>query len=163
MKISKTMENKMAETGNTQVSAQKTELSINILNINTMKRIKQIFLLAALCVCGTIGNSTTTTSGLNSINSKVIVAIRGNIKNVDYNGQRQSVIGYSVAISNSLYTTEDFVSYATDSVSATEAGTYAMGISSSDFCNVNPAFKNVEFVVFDGRLSINDNRRGCVK
>ena len=32
-----------------------------------------------------------------------------------------------------------------------------MGISSDDFFNVNPNFKDVEFVVVDGSLSISDD------
>lgn len=89
--------------------------------------------------------------------SKVVVTIKGNIKNVSYNGHLQSSIGYTVESSSANYTTDDFVCYATDSVSATKAGVYAMGISSDDFCNVNPNFKDVEFVVVDGCLSITDD------
>ena len=68
----------------------------------------------------------------------------------------QSAIGYTIETNSENYTADDFVCYATDSVSATDAGTYNMGISSADFCNVNPNFKNVEFVVVDGSITISD-------
>ena len=100
---------------------------------------------------------TAATAVLKNDESKVVVTIKGNIKNVSYNGHLQSSIGYTVESSSSNYTTDDFVCYATDSVSATKAGVYAMGISSDDFCNVNPNFKDVEFVVVDGCLSISDD------
>ncbi len=95
----------------------------------------------------------------NNVNEdKVVVTIKGNVKEVSYNGQMQSVVGHSVEISNPNYTTEDFVCYAIDSVSADVAGTYTMGISSADFCNVNPNFSDVIFVVVDGYLSIKDEQ-----
>jgi len=86
----------------------------------------------------------------------IVVTIKGNTKNVTYNGKLQSAIGYTVKINSDKYTTEDFVCYATDSVSAVNAGTYSMGIESSDFCNVNPNYDNVVFEVIDGCLSINE-------
>lgn len=96
-----------------------------------------------------------TTENYNNI---VVVTIKGNTKSVEYNGERQSVVGYTVETSSRHYTTDDFVCYATDSVSAVRAGTYPMGISSNDFCNVNPKYKNVVFKVIDGSLSIINNR-----
>lgn len=87
---------------------------------------------------------------------QVIVTIKGNVKTVDFNGEIQSSIGYTTEISSPDYTADSFLSFAIDSVSATNAGTYNMGISSSDFCNINPNFKNVIFVVYDGLLLISD-------
>lgn len=87
---------------------------------------------------------------------QVIVTIKGNVKTVDFNGEIQSSIGYTTEISSPDYTADSFLSFAIDSVSATNAGTYSMGISSSDFCNINPNFKNVIFVVYDGLLLISD-------
>ena len=154
MKKTGKMDIRLTETPNNRISI-KQNLFINQLNISIMKLIRHLFLLTAMCSCGTISNNASTVSALNNCNNKVVVAIKGNVKTVDYNGELQSSIGYTVEINSKLYTTEDFVSYATDSVSAVNVGTYAMGISSADFCNVNPAFKNVEFVVVDGSLSIN--------
>ena len=107
-------------------------------------------------LCGAICIGMSVTSNQSPIDEAVIVTIHGNVKNVDYNGRRQSAVGYTVESSSKRYTADDFVCYAIDSVSATKAGVYAMGISSDDFCNVNPKFKNVEFVVVDGYLAIND-------
>lgn len=120
-----------------------------------MKNKKLLGIVAIAAVMFTV--ITAATSILKNDESKVIVTIKGNIKNVSYNGKMQSAIGYTVESSSARYTTDDFVCYATDSVSATKAGVYAMGISSDDFCNVNPEFKDVEFVVVDGCLSISDD------
>lgn len=100
---------------------------------------------------------TTAATVLKNNDNTIVVTIKGNIKNVTYNGHRQSSIGYTVETNSDSYTTEDFVCYATDSVSAVNAGTYAMGISAADFCNVNPNYKDVVFVVVDGSLSISDD------
>ena len=117
---------------------------------------KKLFSIVAIAsVMFTVITAATTV--LKNDESKVVVTIKGNIKNVSYNGHLQSSIGYTVESSSANYTTDDFVCYATDSVSATKAGVYAMGISSDDFCNVNPNFKDVEFVVVDGCLSITDD------
>lgn len=117
---------------------------------------KKLFSIVAIAlVMFTVITAATTV--LKNDESKVVVTIKGNIKNVSYNGHLQSSIGYTVESSSANYTTDDFVCYATDSVSATKAGVYAMGISSDDFCNVNPNFKEVEFVVVDGCLSITDD------
>ena len=119
-----------------------------------MKKKRIISVVAIAVVMFTVVASAT--SLLKSSDNKVVVTIRGNVKNVTYNGHLQSSIGYTVETNSANYTTDDFVCYATDSVSATNAGTYAMGISSNDFCNVNPEFKDVVFVVVDGSLSISD-------
>lgn len=94
---------------------------------------------------------------LKNNDNTIVVTIKGNIKNVTFNGQRQSAIGYTVETNSDLYTADDFVCYATDSVSAVNAGTYPMRISSNDFCNVNPNYKDVVFVVEDGCLRISDD------
>ena len=119
-----------------------------------MRKKRIISIVAIAVVMFTVVVSAT--SILKSSDNKVVVTIRGNVKNVTYNGHLQSSIGYTVETNSKDYTTEDFVCYATDSVSATNVGTYAMGISSRDFCNVNPEFKEVVFVVVDGSLSISD-------
>ena len=120
-----------------------------------MKYKKLFSVVAIAAVMFTVITAATTV--LKNDESKVVVTIKGNIKNVSYNGQMQSSIGYTVESSSANYTPDDFVCYAIDSVSATKAGVYAMGISSDDFFNVNPNFKDVEFVVVDGSLSISDD------
>ena len=121
-----------------------------------MKRMKQLWILAAMGLCGAICIGMSVSSNQSPVDETVIVTIHGNVKTVDFNGHRQSSVGYTVESSSKRYTADDFVCYAIDSVSATKAGVYAMGITSDDFCNVNPKFKNVEFVVVDGYLAIND-------
>lgn len=91
-------------------------------------------------------------------NQTVVVTIKGNNVNFEYNGQRHSAVGYTVETNSRYYSADDFVCYAIDSVSAVKAGTYNMGISSNDFCNVNPKYKNVVFEVIDGSLTIINNR-----
>ncbi len=88
---------------------------------------------------------------------QIVVTIRGNVTTVEYNGELQTSIGYTTEISSPLYSADNFLSFAIDSVSATNAGTYSMGISSTDFCNISPKFKNVVFVVYDGLLTISDD------
>ena len=57
-------------------------------------------------------------------------------------------------ISNELYTEADFTFSGNDSVSGTDAGTYAMELKSSDFTNISKNFTDVEFVIVDGELEI---------
>lgn len=121
-----------------------------------MKRVKQISILAAMCLGGAICVGMSMASNQDPIDEPVVVTIHGNVKTVDFNGHRQSAVGYTVESSSKRYTADDFVCYAIDSVSATKAGVYTMGITSDDFCNVNPKFTNVEFVVVDGYLAINE-------
>lgn len=116
------------------------------------KRILHIVAIA-LVMTGVI---TTAASMLKNDDNTIVVKITGNIKNVTFNGQRQSAIGYTVETNSDLYTTEDFVCYATDSVSAVNAGKYPMHISAADFCNINPKY-DVVFEVVDGCLFISDD------
>lgn len=112
---------------------------------------------ALVAVCAAIV-ATIAVCAYMSSDKNVTVLIKGNVKSVNYTGSLQSSIGYTVEIDSPNYTTDDFVCYATDSVSATNVGTYAMGIDSRDFQNVNPKFNNVKFVVVeDGSLKINKN------
>ena len=124
--------------------------------IKTMKK-KRILHVVAIALVMTAVIATGALVFKNNDNT-IVVTIKGNIKNVSFNGQRQSAIGYTVETNSDLYTADDFVCYATDSVSAVNAGTYSMGISDADFCNVNPNYKDVVFVVVDGCLSISDDQ-----
>ena len=86
---------------------------------------------------------------------KVTVTIKGNTGSETYDGTEKTVEGYEVtSISNELYTEEDFSFSGDDSVSGTNAGTYYMGLEEADFENISENFTNVEFVVEDGRLTI---------
>ncbi len=123
--------------------------------IRTMRKKRILHIVAIALVMG--GVITAASSMLKNNDNTIVVTIKGNIKNVTFNGQRQSSIGYTFKASSDSYTADDFVCYATDSVSAVNTGTYPMRISSNDFCNVNPNYKDVVFVVEDGCLQISDD------
>ena len=88
------------------------------------------------------------------VTDKVTVTITGYTDTVTYNGAEQSVTGYETAISNPLYTAKDFAFSGTASVTGTDAGTYAMGLTAAQFENISQNFTNVEFTVTDGWLKI---------
>ncbi len=86
--------------------------------------------------------------------------IMGNRVTTVYNGEAQVATGFTFTASvaggelGGVYTANDFVFSGDPTVSGTEAGTYAMGLTPDMFVNVNPYFTNVEFVVVDGALTI---------
>ena len=84
----------------------------------------------------------------------VTVTIKGHKAEAKYDGQKHTAEGYDVSTSNALYTAADFKFTGTDSVTKTDAGTYAMGLDKSQFENKNGNFSNVTFVVEDGQLEI---------
>ena len=85
---------------------------------------------------------------------KVVVTITGKKDSKTYNGKEQSVKGYDVSISNAKYKEKDFEFSGKAIAKGTDAGTYKMGLKASDFKNTNKNFKNVEFEVTDGELTI---------
>ena len=96
------------------------------------------------------------TLAVTPLTDKVTVTVTGNTGTVTYNGAEQSVTGYKVeSISNPLYTAADFAFSGTASVTGTDAGTYAMGLTAAQFRNQSANFANVEFIVTDGSLQIN--------
>lgn len=88
------------------------------------------------------------------VTKKVTVTITGHTGGEKYNGAEQTVKGYDVAISDDLYTVNDFTFSGTDHVSGTNAESYPMGLKTSNFTNINENFDAVEFVVQDGGLTI---------
>ena len=100
------------------------------------------------------------TDGSLTINpiDKVTVTIKGNTGSETYNGEEQSVTGYTVeSISNNLYTSSDFS--LKEGVIAKAKGTdantaYLMNLTSDSFDNKSQNFSNVEFDVTDGSLTI---------
>ena len=84
----------------------------------------------------------------------VTVTITEHSGEADYDGNEHTVTGYDVAISNPLYTEDDFTFSGSASVSGTDAGTYAMELKPEDFTNTNTNFANVSFVIVDGTLVI---------
>ena len=91
-------------------------------------------------------------------NDEVVVTIVENSGTKVYDGTEQSVTGYTVgSISNAAYNAADieFVgSDAAKTASGTDAGTYDMNLSSSDFRNASGNFTNVTFKIVDGTLTI---------
>ena len=85
----------------------------------------------------------------------VTVTITGNKDTFTYDGTEQKVEGYTVEISNELYTEADFTFNGTKVVTGTNVGTYPMGLDASQFTNNNTNFTTVNFVVNDGELKIN--------
>lgn len=88
--------------------------------------------------------------------AKVTVTVNAASGSVTYDGAEKSVSGYTATSDNALYaaTTDNFSFTGEDTVSGTNAGTYNMGLTASDFANTNTNFSNVEFVVNDGTLTI---------
>lgn len=86
----------------------------------------------------------------------IIVTITGNTLTSEFNGKNQTVSGYTVACNNELYDINKYVSFTGDSiVSGTDAKTYNMGLTESQFTNNFAGFTNVTFKVTDGKLTIN--------
>ena len=83
--------------------------------------------------------------------SVAVVKIAGNTKTVTYNGEVQSVEGYTVT-SNPANATVTLVGEAV--ASGTDANTYPMGLSAADFTATSPNYKNVTIEVTDGYLEI---------
>ena len=90
------------------------------------------------------------------VTETVTVTIKENSGTVKYDGTEKTVTGYTVeSITNPLYTVNDFTFSGSAEVKGTNAGTYNMNLSPSDFTNTNTSnFPNVTFVVEDGQLVI---------
>lgn len=90
--------------------------------------------------------------------SEVVVTIKEHGDIVTYDGTAHTVSGYDVvSISNELYHENDFTfvgDTAHQTVSGTNAGTYDMALSASDFRNDNANFSRVTFVIQDNTLKI---------
>ncbi|WP_448918405.1 InlB B-repeat-containing protein [Holdemanella biformis] len=93
---------------------------------------------------------------ITEVNAEVTVTIKGNKDTVTYDGNPHSVEGYEITdISNKLYTKDDVKFTGEAKAEGTEAGTYQMNLSETQFSNKNSNFKKVTFVVEDGLLTIN--------
>lgn len=85
---------------------------------------------------------------------KIVVTIKGHTSTGVYNGKEQTVRGFDITTESKAYDLK-FVEYTGDSVvSGTNAGTYKMGLSKTDFKNTSVNYPNVEFDVTDGSLEI---------
>ena len=96
---------------------------------------------------------------ITAIDAEVVVTITGNTKTVTYNGEEQSVEGYTATITkdpSKLYTLGNIQLTGTAKASRTDVGTYDMGLKAEQFENTSKNFTNVTFVVAkDGWLKIN--------
>ena len=88
------------------------------------------------------------------VTDKVTVTVTGNNDSVLYDGNEQSVAGYTTAIDNQLYTVSDFTFTGEAIAKGTDADSYQMGLNKSQFANSSANFANVEFVVNDGALTV---------
>ena len=95
------------------------------------------------------------TLAVTPLTDKVTVTITGNNDSVLYDGNEQSVAGYTTAIDNQLYTVSDFTFTGEAIAKGTDADSYQMGLNKSQFANSSANFANVEFIVTDGSLQIN--------
>ena len=93
---------------------------------------------------------------ITKVNAEVTVTIKGHEATATYDGKPHSVEGYEITdISNKLYTKDDVQFTGQAKAEGTEAGTYQMNLSETQFSNKNSNFKKVTFVVEDGSLTIN--------
>ncbi len=93
------------------------------------------------------------------VTDKVTVTVTENSGKFTYDAKEHTVTGYSSMVSNNnLYVVQTSVKVTDDqahwAATATDAGTYPLGILSTDFENMNPNFANVEFVIKDGTMVI---------
>ena len=84
------------------------------------------------------------------------VTIIGHTRTVAYNGSEQTVTGYDVVSSNTLYGAADFTFTNGDSTATRQfVGTTSMGLNETMFHNTNPNFAgNVTFTVQDGSITV---------
>ena len=90
------------------------------------------------------------------VTDEVTVTIKGNSKTTPYNGEEQSVSGYTVeSISNTLYSSTDFTLNGQATATGKDANTYPMNLDATQFVNNNTNFSNVKFeIAEDGQLVI---------
>ena len=84
----------------------------------------------------------------------VVVTITEHSKTVPYTGTTQTVTGYDVASNSELYKESDFTFNGNATAAGLTAGYYPMELKPADFTNTNPNFKDVEFKIVDGGLTI---------
>ena len=84
----------------------------------------------------------------------VEVTITGRTTTYPYDGREKRAGGFDVAISDPLYTVDDFVFTGNSNAVRTAVGTTAFGMSAADFANVNPDFADVVFHVVDGSVTV---------
>ena len=89
--------------------------------------------------------------------SEVVVTITENSSDsITYDGSEHVLTGYKVTsiTGGTDYKAEDFTFNGNASVKGTDAGTYNMELTPSDFQNNNNNYSKVKFVIIDGTLTI---------
>ena len=85
----------------------------------------------------------------------VMVAITGNTSSRTYNAEEQSVSGYTLVIPEGLALTQENIVCSNAAIArGTNAGTYYMGLTATDFSNTNGNY-GVTYNIVDGQLTIN--------
>jgi hypothetical protein len=84
----------------------------------------------------------------------VIVKITANNGSYLYDGTEKDLSGYTVEISNPLYTEADFTFTGNSDLKAAHTGIYQTGMKAADFANINDNFADVIFEVTNGTLEI---------
>ena len=82
------------------------------------------------------------------------IYITGRTSTVTYDGQPHSVEEFDVSFSHDFYTEKDFKFNGTAKATGTDAGTYYMNLSKSDFVNLNENITDYEFIITDGYLKV---------
>ena len=89
------------------------------------------------------------------VTDQVTVTITEHSGKVTYDGKEHTVTGYDVtAISNKLYTADNFTFSGEATVKGTDVGVYGMELKPADFKNTSANFTNVVFIIVDGKLEI---------
>ena len=84
----------------------------------------------------------------------VVVTITEHSSTVPFTGTTQTVTSYDVASSSELYKETDFTFNGNATAAGLIAGYYPMELKPADFTNTNNNFKDVEFKIVDGGLTI---------
>jgi LPXTG-motif cell wall-anchored protein len=99
---------------------------------------------------------------LQILEREVTVTLTGNSDSKPYNGELQSVYGYTVDISDPLYTEQDFEYYDVAVTGGVLVGEYPMVILAEQCLNNNANFI-VTFVAVNGKMTIKPNNSVVVK
>ncbi len=82
------------------------------------------------------------------------VTVTGTTASVNYDGDEHTVSGYDLNFSTPLMQNSDIDFTGSDTVTGKDAGDYPMGLTAANFSCNSDNFKNVNFIVNDGKLTI---------
>lgn len=85
---------------------------------------------------------------------KIVVTVKGLVDTVTYDGKEHIVTGYDIVSNSTAYSLKFVKFIGKDTVTGTDAGSYAMGLSSKSFENTSVNYPHVEFEVTDGSLTV---------